>query len=810
MIFGSEQPRLAMASIIADLIIDYTDGGEEIAFGNKKKGNDDQTGAGSVNFIHNFFHKYITKKICLSLETFSHKDFDKHNLTRYLTSTQRAAFNKYRNSTRRIIDFIIQLQTKGGIVNIAEDITHYQEYSLLALVSYMNGYVTQEQVTSICLLYQAIDQFIVNREVCLNYSNSTYVLPVPQTNHLPKLQTYSIFENSQYIKEYLGLEDLGIERLLERLKCKPDSEQYYHTIEMPEGPVLQYSTGHQRLIDAIGFLHPVEVGESNKFKGIKQSVMVIPSYSMLLERTQIMCKDRAISYVSFLGEGTKELITHFKLQDLRPFQVGTSVAPVPKFGDGQYFGTYSFSMHDYYHGETDSWVKLSIRRAICYIHEFIFSKPINEKTKEIKWALMDGELLGRKGNFGHLLNVKKCSWDLTHITAILTSMALLADFWENEFFVTADQLLPEQRAIYDKILPTVTKEQKAKAEIDLFNFYKTTIRLHDSFAHFRLGRMYFDGTGTKVSYKDAFRHWQLSGNSVSLRSLAAMYKDGIGVKKDLYKALEYYLSAADAGHPQTQFEIGSLYDVGDSNFNFVKPDPVKALKYYTLAGEGGHINALRNLALLHRSKGDLDKFIQFFQRASELGDCSSQLELGNWYFYVKEEFSQALKYYGLAAEQGNGKALYCLGEMYATGKGVEVNTEKSITYFRLAAKAGSGKAQFELGMFNFTLKNFTQALHFFALAAEQGHVFANHNAGYIYKEGQSGEKNIRKAFTYFKRAADGGDEDSQNQLGVWYYYGEEGVVEKDLDEAERYFTLAAKQGHSQAKENLRILQSSKL
>jgi TPR repeat protein len=48
-----------------------------------------------------------------------------------------------------------------------------------------------------------------------------------------------------------------------------------------------------------------------------------------------------------------------------------------------------------------------------------------------------------------------------------------------------------------------------------------------------------------------------------------------------------------------------------------------------------------------------------------------------------------------------------------------------------------------------------------------------------------------------------GEPEVQNQLGLCYQYGR--GINKDYDEAEKYFQLAANQGHREAKNNLALL-----
>jgi TPR repeat protein len=60
-----------------------------------------------------------------------------------------------------------------------------------------------------------------------------------------------------------------------------------------------------------------------------------------------------------------------------------------------------------------------------------------------------------------------------------------------------------------------------------------------------------------------------------------------------------------------------------------------------------------------------------------------------------------------------------------------------------------------------------------------------------------------KAVELFKQAADQGNVDAQNNLGVMYYSGE--GVPRDSDKAKEWFTKAAAQGNEDAKANLEAM-----
>jgi TPR repeat protein len=63
---------------------------------------------------------------------------------------------------------------------------------------------------------------------------------------------------------------------------------------------------------------------------------------------------------------------------------------------------------------------------------------------------------------------------------------------------------------------------------------------------------------------------------------------------------------------------------------------------------------------------------------------------------VPQDYKTALKWWTLAAEQGNAKAQFNLGLMYENGDGVPQDDESAVKWYTLAAVQGDAKAQYNL------------------------------------------------------------------------------------------------------------------
>ena len=93
----------------------------------------------------------------------------------------------------------------------------------------------------------------------------------------------------------------------------------------------------------------------------------------------------------------------------------------------------------------------------------------------------------------------------------------------------------------------------------------------------------------------------------------------------------------------------------------------------------------------------------------------------------------------------------------------------------------------------------TEAVRWYRMTAEQGHVSAQHNLGNKYVNGEGVPEDDTEAVRWFRIAAEQGYVPAQNNLGFMYDYGE-GVPEDDV-QAYAWYSIAAAQGTELAKEN---------
>eukprot|EP00613_Pedinella_sp_CCMP2098_P071055 CAMPEP_0171931742 /NCGR_PEP_ID=MMETSP0993-20121228/29716_1 /TAXON_ID=483369 /ORGANISM="non described non described, Strain CCMP2098" /LENGTH=82 /DNA_ID=CAMNT_0012571849 /DNA_START=48 /DNA_END=293 /DNA_ORIENTATION=- len=79
----------------------------------------------------------------------------------------------------------------------------------------------------------------------------------------------------------------------------------------------------------------------------------------------------------------------------------------------------------------------------------------------------------------------------------------------------------------------------------------------------------------------------------------------------------------------------------------------------------------------------------------------AQFNLGNMYRTgegVAQDFNEAVRWYGKAADQGDVRSMSLLGLLYIKGLGVVRDPQKAAHLFRKAADQGNAIAQYNLGV----------------------------------------------------------------------------------------------------------------
>jgi TPR repeat protein len=206
-------------------------------------------------------------------------------------------------------------------------------------------------------------------------------------------------------------------------------------------------------------------------------------------------------------------------------------------------------------------------------------------------------------------------------------------------------------------------------------------------------------------------------------------------------ALQFFSDGLGAGDTASGYYMARMLELGLG----VEADLVAAMTLYRQAANGGNIEAINRLALMHyRGEGG-----------------------------AAQDYQEAARLFGLAAERGDANALFNLGKLHFEGKGVPKDAAQAVAYYKRAAA--------------------------------KDHVLALNTLGALYKMGAKSPEDLEQARAYYARSAALG-----NAVGLYETARmvlEAGMTPAQQIEAHMYLNLASARSHPNAPQALEELTS---
>ena len=177
--------------------------------------------------------------------------------------------------------------------------------------------------------------------------------------------------------------------------------------------------------------------------------------------------------------------------------------------------------------------------------------------------------------------------------------------------------------------------------------------------------------------------------------------------------------------------------------------------------------------------------------------------------YNQGNYIKALDAFYVLAKEGNPKAQFNVGLIYANGKGVNRDIFQAKEWYRKAAKQGNTAAQYNLAKlisqnYDKTDPRAMEEVKFwYEKAAEGGQKEAMNDLALLYLKGDGVKQNKVEAFELFKKAAQLGDGAAQINVALMYAWGE--GIPNDKIKAYKNLKKALKQGRTEASTYLKRL-----
>jgi TPR repeat protein len=194
-------------------------------------------------------------------------------------------------------------------------------------------------------------------------------------------------------------------------------------------------------------------------------------------------------------------------------------------------------------------------------------------------------------------------------------------------------------------------------------------------------------------------------------NLGILYEDGLGVARDMERALNYYRRGAMLGSPKAMFRTGLLYWLGAPG---VPVDRGEGRRFLSMAAAAGDSEAQRYLAAegstaesddpvfradRELAAGRVQEYVNILRVAAEAGHVRAQTRLA-WSYEagrgVPRDLALAAQWFAAAAKGGDGEAMYALAVMYGTGAGQARDARLAEEWLQRSAASGYPAARADI------------------------------------------------------------------------------------------------------------------
>jgi ABC-type polysaccharide/polyol phosphate transport system, ATPase component len=222
---------------------------------------------------------------------------------------------------------------------------------------------------------------------------------------------------------------------------------------------------------------------------------------------------------------------------------------------------------------------------------------------------------------------------------------------------------------------------------------------------------------------------------------------------------------------------GKIFDSGNCKrvCDHYESEEGESFKATLRLAKEGNAQAQNKLAIMHREgRGtdiDYTEALKWFTLAAEQKNMEAQRNLADMIskgLGAEQNHTEALKWFTLAAEQGDIGAMTRVASSYKDGIGVAVNRGEALKWYTELAERGNANAQFILGniILNGGSANQTpeEAFKWYLKSAEAGNNSSRFQVAVMFREGLGTEKNIKNAIGWFNLAAAQGNTNAQMAL----------------------------------------------
>ena len=299
---------------------------------------------------------------------------------------------------------------------------------------------------------------------------------------------------------------------------------------------------------------------------------------------------------------------------------------------------------------------------------------------------------------------------------------------------------------------------------------------------------------------------QYPDNYAALFFLGVNYYNGTnGAVKDVKRAIDLFMRAAEAGSSEAANLLGIVYRDGEKGI--IVQDYEAAVKWFLRAAEMGNAEAMHSLYLRYQfgqgvQQSDSEALL-WLTKGAEAGHAICQRILGECYEYgdfgLPVDKTQAFSWCEKAALQNDGEAAFFVGICYLEGDCVEKNIQMAKHWFQVATQQNYIEAFFEMWKILFTentLDSCQEGISYIQKGAQLGNPECQLTLGWMYKDGVVDKgrgidilpADTEKAVYCLRKAAEQGNKKAANLL-LGINSKQSGKENEDMSDSEKYLFL---------------------
>ena len=300
-------------------------------------------------------------------------------------------------------------------------------------------------------------------------------------------------------------------------------------------------------------------------------------------------------------------------------------------------------------------------------------------------------------------------------------------------------------------------------------------------------------------YQEAIKH----NNEAGYYKMGECYLEGLGVKKNISKAIEYYSKAASLGHKFSYLSLAKIYQDKDQlltsydylltfsrlpDFNTNTYMQAEHKKLYDVL-----MTKISTAITKDKLMGTKDEFYHFanysarsfsekiycLDKASKLGHMDASLDLAKIYEageICKKDYNKVIEYYTRYAKGGDLETQKMLAKWYEKGIHCTADSKKALEFLEMAANNGDAASLKEVFIQYSRLDQYEKAFEFGLKGIDLDDEFIYYCA-ISYETGRGTNTDYAKALSLYERIANNNKyKNSTNNEKVLRYHEAQGKV----------------------------------